>query len=152
MPGADANENDELGLSGGRSSSFDLFRAVAEDAKDGIDLPNTDDPAFGVDGYSRAEVWTDVLPHDIAIHGHFEEPSEPSLVDQGVSIRKALGVGDPWREEIAHPGRRVAPHDLLARHVELDDPGVGKAVVEPVRPVVEDQQVAVGQRCGDAAR
>ena len=69
-----------------------------------------------------------------------------ALADQRVAVAEPLGARDVGAEEIEQRLVAVLPHDGAGARVHLDHARVGRGVIAAVRPVVEDQEVAVGQR------
>src|SRR5215472_3395210 len=90
----------------------------------------------------------DVLPDDLAVLGDFEESAKGRLADEGVAVRQALSVAHARRKEVPRRPILILPGDLVGRRIHLDGPRKRHRVIETVRAVVEDQDVAVLQQSG----
>src|SRR5690348_11774404 len=113
------------------AGALDLLRRVAERAEDPVVEPG---PARLVD-----DVGVDVLPHDLAVGGDLEQAPVAALADERVAVGQPLGARDVRAEEVEQRLVVVLPHDALGAAIHLDHARVGRRVVAPVRPVVEDQ-------------
>src|SRR5215510_7335426 len=129
--------------SGGRLGPGNLVSVVTQGAEDQVALrvrrPGKERPA---------KKRIDVLPHDLSVLGDFEEAAEGRLADEGVAVRQALRVAHAGRKEIPRRSILILPGDLVGRRIDLDGPRKRYRVIETVRAVVEDQDVAVAQRSG----
>src|SRR5207248_1789060 len=96
-------------------------------------------------GGRRAEIGVHVLPYDVAVARHLEEAAEVPFVDERVAVRQPLCARDARAEEIEHARLLVLPHDLVGRRIDLDDAREREALVETMRSVVENENVAVRQ-------
>src|SRR5262249_55877729 len=123
------------------SSPRDVLCAVADCSKHLIALRGWRAAKEG-----PAEKRVHVFPDGLSFFGHFEETAEGGLGDQCVAARQTLRIAHAGREEI--PGRLVLvfPHDLVGGRIDLDHPRIRHRVVEAVRPVIEDQDIAVLQQ------
>src|SRR5262249_244121 len=121
----------------------DLLGAVTQRPKNQVALGVW---RSGEEGPAKKRI--DVLPDDLALLGDFEESAEGRLADEGVAVREALRVAHAWRKEIPCRSILILPGDLVGRRINLDGPRKRHRVIETVRAVVEDQDVAVVQRSG----
>ena len=96
--------------------------------------------------WRSAKIGVDVLPHQFAFAGHLEKATEVTFTNEGVAIWQALGVRNPRTEEFILALLLVFPDDLLGRQVNLYDPRKRYRMVQTVRPIIEDEQVAIRQR------
>src|SRR5437899_2279631 len=69
-------------------------------------------------------------------------------IETAITLTGALGAGDVGTEEVAQRLVVVLPHDRAAARIDLDHAGVRRRMITAMRAVVEDEQVAVGQRTG----
>ena len=124
----------------GPAGALDLVRRVAKRAEDPVVEPG---PAR-----LHEEVRAHVLPHHLAIGCDLEDPSVAPLADERVAVGQALSARDVRAEEIEERLVVVLPHDLAGARIDLDHPRVGRGMIPAMRAVVEDEEVAVGQRPG----
>src|SRR2546422_6799838 len=122
----------------GPARALDLLRRVAERAEDPVVEPG---PARFME-----EVRVHELPHDLAVGGYLEQAPVAALADQRVAVGQTLGARDVRAEEVEERLVVVLPHDRARARVHLDHARVGRRVIAAVGPVVEDQEIAVGQR------
>jgi hypothetical protein len=61
-----------------------------------------------------SEVRVDILPHHAPVARHLEKPTEPSLIDQRVTIWQALCVRQPGTIKVRDACLLKLPDDLLA--------------------------------------
>ena len=93
----------------------------------------------------RVKVPIDVLPDDADPAGDLEESAEPTLVDERIPVRQTLRVGNPRAEEIRDARLLIFPHDRFRRRIDFEYAREWERMVQSVRPVIEQQQVSVGQ-------
>src|SRR6266849_9999963 len=136
-----ASQSSESCASDRRPCSCDLSLGIAVNTKDIVVLR-----------FRRLARWTKVgvhiLPNDFTVRCHLKKASKPSIIDKGIPIGQALSVGNAGTEEVRRDSLFVLPHDLTCPGIYFDDPRKGKALIQTVRTVVKDQDVAVRQRCG----
>src|SRR6266568_5865444 len=125
------------GTGSGASRRGDLVLGVAEGAEYAVVEPG---PTARL-----GKVRVDVFPDDLAGMRHLEQTTVYALADQRVAVGQALRPGNVGAEEIEQRRVGIFPDDRVAARIDLDDPREGSGVVAPVGPVVEDQDVAVGQ-------
>src|SRR5262245_26927921 len=116
----------------------DLVLRVAERAEDPV--VETRPARF------YGEVRVDVLPDHFPLVRHLENPAVAPLADQRVAVGQPLGARDVGTPEIEQRLVAILPHDRARPRVDLDHPRVRRGMIDSMGPVVEDQQVAVGQR------
>src|SRR5215468_2059620 len=122
----------------GAARALDLFRRVPERAEHPIVQPR---PAGLVD-----EVRAYELPHHLAAGGHLEDASVAALADQRVAVGQALRARDIGAEEVEERLVVIFPHDRARARVHLDHARVRRGMIAAVGPIVEDQEIAAGQR------
>src|SRR5919106_5274498 len=96
--------------------ALDVLRRIAERAEHPVVQPG---PAR-----LHEEVRADVLPDDLPVGRHLEDPSVAALADERVAVRQPLGTRDVRAEEVEERLILVFPHDCLCAGIDLDHPGV----------------------------
>src|SRR5262249_22262045 len=122
----------------GAARALDLLRRVAERAEHPVVQPR---PAGLGD-----EVRTHELPHHLAAGAHLEDAPVAALADQRVAIGQALRARAVWAGEGEEPVVVIFPHDRARARVYLDHARVRRGMITAVGPIVEDQEIAAGQR------
>src|SRR5262247_4301007 len=122
----------------GAARALDLFRSVAERAEHPVVQPRL---AGLVD-----EVRAHELPHHLAAGGYLEDASVAAFADQRVAIGQALRARDVGAEEVEERLVAILPHDRARARVYLDHARVRRGMIAAVGPIVEDQEIAAGQR------
>ena len=87
-----------------------------------------------------------VLPHDLPVQRNLEDAAAAALADQRVAVGQALRAPDVRAEEVEERLVVILPDDASRVWVDLDDARVGRRMIAAVRPVVEDQEMAVLER------
>ena len=90
----------------------------------------------------------DVFPHDLSASRDLKQASEVPLANQRIPVRQTLCIRNPGTEEIAFSAFSILPDDSFGCQLHFDDARKWHRMVQAVRPIVEDQQVAISQRCG----
>src|SRR6266852_2458549 len=124
-----------------RLRSCDLFIRIAVYAKHIVVLCFR---RFG----RGTEIGIHILPNDVTRRRNLEKTSKPPIVDQRISVRQALSVGDARTEEIRRNALLVFPHNVLRSGIYLYDARKRKAFIQTVGTIIKNENVAVWQRCG----
>ena len=120
------------------AGSVDLFRRITEGAKDPVVEP-------GPSGFLE-EMRADIFPHDVALARHLEDAAVTAFADQRVAVGEPLRTRDVRAEELEERLVGILPDDRVGARINLDHAREGRGMVDAVGAVVEDQDVAVGQR------
>src|SRR5216683_6937510 len=94
------------------------------------------------------EIGIHIPPNYITRQRNLEKASKPPIVDQCISVRQALSVGDARTEEIRSNTLLVFPHNVVRSGIHLYDARKGKAFIQTVGTIIKNENVAVWQRCG----
>src|SRR5260370_32216940 len=94
------------------------------------------------------EIGIHILPNDITRQRNLEKASKPPIVDQCISIRQALSVGDARTEEIRSNTLLVFPHNVVRSGIYLYDARKRKTFIQAVATIIKNENVAGWQRCG----
>jgi hypothetical protein len=124
-----------LHSSDGPSRSRNFLFCVAIHAKNVVRLVLSRPP-------HGPKVRIDVLPHHLACRRYFKEAPKHTFIDQRVSIRQPLRVGDAIAVESLGVRILVLPNDLVRGGIDLDHSRRRKGLVQARGAVIEYQNVA----------
>src|SRR5215470_174826 len=122
----------------GAARALDLLGRVAERAEHPVVQSR---PAGLVDEMRAHE-----LPHHLAAGGHLEDASVAAPADQRVAVGQALRARDVGAEEVEERLVVIFPHDRARAWIYLDHARVRRRMITAVGPIVEDQEIAAGER------
>src|SRR5262244_31989 len=122
----------------GAARALELLRRVAERAEH----PVVQSRPAGLVHEMRAHE----LPHHLAAGRHLEDASVAALADQRVAVGQALRARDVGAEEVEERLVAIFPYDRARARIYLDHARIRRGMVTAVRPIVEDQEIAAGQR------
>src|SRR5918992_3232075 len=88
----------------------------------------------------------DILPNQFAFGRDLEEASEVAFANQRVAVRQAPSVGNPRAVKFVLTPLLIFPNNFLGRQIDFNNPRKSHCMIQPVRPVVEEKQVAVCER------
>src|SRR5260370_3835492 len=93
------------------------------------------------------EIGIHILPNDITRRRNLEKASKPSIVDQRISVRQALSVGDARTEEVRRNALLVFPHNVVRSGIYLYDARKRKTFIQTVGTIIKNENIAVWQWC-----
>ena len=93
----------------------------------------------------RVEVGIGVLPDNLLIWRHLEHTSPVAFSNQCVTVGETLRTRDGGAKKFPHRRVTIFPDDLAALWGDLNYTRVDKGIEAPIDPIIEDENVAVGQ-------